>query len=115
MRRNQDDQVNKYIRERIRQVRTDVDDTQEDIAKRLEKTRVAVSDMERGRVAVSAADLVIISNYYKKPISYFFPEMVKVGKGELSPLDEELIMLFRELPETLTTHHNRICKATIGN
>jgi transcriptional regulator with XRE-family HTH domain len=66
-----DDKLNKYIRERIKLARTDAKETQEDLAKRLEKTRVAISDLERGRVSVNASDLGFIAAHYEKPISFF--------------------------------------------
>jgi len=93
------DKANTFIRERIKQAREESGETQEILATALQKTRVAVSDLERGRVSVSAADLLIIARHFNKPISYFFPDYVKVQEGDLSPLDEELIKLFWELPK----------------
>ncbi|MDP8286806.1 MAG: helix-turn-helix domain-containing protein [Candidatus Electryonea clarkiae] len=95
-----DDRANKYLRERIKQARLQANETQEDLARRLQKTRVAVSDLERGRVSVSAAALLIIAVHYDKPVSYFYPDSVKVTQGNLDPLDEELIKLFWQLPDT---------------
>ena len=66
----------------------------------MEKTRVAISDLERGRFSVNASDLGFIAAHYDKPISYFYPPRVKVEKGELSTLDEELLMNFWQLPDT---------------
>lgn len=87
-------------RERFRQVRLETSETQVDLAERLHKSRVSISDMERGRVAVSAADLAIISNHYGKPISFFYPPSVSVNKDNLSQIEEELIFLFNRLPIT---------------
>ena len=56
--------------------------------------------MERGGVEISASDLGWIAEYYDKPISYFFPKRVVINKDELSSLDEELLFLFFQLPET---------------
>ena len=99
-RKPQDDLANRYIRERIRQARLEANETQEDLARVLEKTRVAVSDIERGRVSVSAADVSLIAAYYDKPISFFYHPRVTISKDELSSLDEELISLFQQLPES---------------
>jgi transcriptional regulator with XRE-family HTH domain len=99
-RKPEDDELNRYIRERIRQVRTAAHESQGDLAKRLEKSRVTVSDMERGRVAVSAADLAFIAGNYDKPISFFYPPSISVNKDQLSQLEEELIFLFSQLPTT---------------
>ena len=94
------DRANSFIRERIKQARLEANETQEDLARRLQKTRVAVSDLERGRVSVSAGDLMVIALHYDKPISYFYPDDVKVSENDLSPLDEEIIKLFWQLPDT---------------
>ena len=74
-------------------------ETQEDLAKVLQKNRVAVSDLERGRVSVNASDLGFIAAYYDKTISYFYPPRLKIDKDDLSSLDEELLMIFWQLPE----------------
>jgi len=99
-RKPRDNVANKYIRERIRQARLEANETQDNLARVLGKTRVAVSDLERGRVSVSAADLSLIAAYYDKPISFFYPPRVTISKDELSSLDEELISLFQQLPES---------------
>ena len=99
-RKQEDDEINRYIRERIHRVRLEANETQDDLAERLKKSRVSISDIERGRVTVSAADLALIANHYKKPISYFYPPVVIVNKDSLSPLEEELIFLFSQLPQT---------------
>ena len=98
--KKKDDQANQYIRKKIREARNEAGDTQADLAKVLEKTRVAISDLERGRVAVNASDLSLIAAYYEKPISYFFHPINKITKSDLSTLEEELIMTFRMLPNT---------------
>ena len=98
--KHEDDDVNRYIRERIKQVRLEASETQDDLAERLHKSRVSISDIERGRVAISAADLAIITNHYGKPISFFYPPIVSIKKDSLSPLEEELIILFSKLEPT---------------
>jgi transcriptional regulator with XRE-family HTH domain len=67
-----EDRINEYIRDRVRAAREDKGASQEDLARALEKSRAAISDMERGRVDVSASDLVFITNYFEKPLTYFF-------------------------------------------
>jgi len=94
-----DDKLNKYIRERIKQARLDACETQEDLARKMEKTRVAISDLERGRVSVNSSDLGFIAAYYEKPINYFFPPELKINSNDLSTLDQELIKIFWQLPE----------------
>ena len=99
-RKRKEDKVNRFIRERIRLARTAANETQGDLAKELYKLRVAMSDLERGRVEVSAADLTSIAAHYDKTISFFYPPRVTVNKDQLSQLEEELISLFSQLPTT---------------
>ncbi len=93
------DKLNTYIRQRIKQARLEAGETQEDLAKKMEKTRVAISDLERGRVSVNSSDLGFIAAYYDKPISYFYPPRLKISKEDLSSMDEELLIIFWQLPE----------------
>lgn len=95
-----DDGGNRFIRERIRLARLDANESQEDLAEALDKSRVTVSDMERGRVEINASDLGFIAAHYDKPISFFYPPRVVINKDELSTLDEELLFLFLQLPDT---------------
>jgi transcriptional regulator with XRE-family HTH domain len=91
---------NSYIREKIKQARTEANESQADLAEIFGKTRVTISDMERGRVSVSAHDLSLIAAHYNKPISYFYPPRVTANKEDLTRLDEELLFLFFQLPDT---------------
>jgi transcriptional regulator with XRE-family HTH domain len=95
-----DNAANQYMREKIKQARAEAQESQEDLAKAMRKSRVSISDIERGRVEISAADLDLIAAHYEKPISYFYPPRVKIEPSELSPLDEELLFVFIQLPET---------------
>jgi transcriptional regulator with XRE-family HTH domain len=98
--KNEDDKANQYIRARLKEARLEANKTQDDLANLLQKSRVTISDMERGRVAVSASDLALIAAALDKPISYFFPPRVSYPKEELTPLHEELLTLFDQLPYT---------------
>jgi transcriptional regulator with XRE-family HTH domain len=89
-----------YIREKIKQARLAANESQSDLAKFFGKSRVTISDMERGRVDISASDLSFIAAHYNKPISYFFPPRVTANKEDLTQLDEELLFLFFQLPDT---------------
>jgi transcriptional regulator with XRE-family HTH domain len=95
-----DDTSNRYIREKVRQARTEANESQADLAKVFGKSRVTISDMERGRVSISASDLSLIAAHYNKPISYFYPPRVTINKEDLSHLAEELLFLFFQLPDT---------------
>ena len=94
-----DEQSKIYIRERIKQARMAANESQADLAKILGKSRVTISDMERGRVDISASDLSCIAAHYNKPISNFYPPRATTNKEDLTQLDEELLLLFSQLPD----------------
>jgi transcriptional regulator with XRE-family HTH domain len=97
----EENKFNRYIRERIKEAREAAGISQDELAKVLYKTRVAISDLERGRVNVDASELLLIASYFQKPIGFFFPPYPTIQvKGELTTIEQELVMEFRELPET---------------
>jgi transcriptional regulator with XRE-family HTH domain len=65
---------NATIGRRIREARKQADLTQEDLARHLRRTSAAISDLERGKVQVSAVDLYKLSKQLKRPIEYFYGE-----------------------------------------
>ena len=87
-----------YIRSQIKKARVEANDSQADLALAMGKSRVTISDMERGRVIINANDLLTIALTYKKPISYFFPPEFAIHQDELAPIEEELLFLFKKLP-----------------
>jgi transcriptional regulator with XRE-family HTH domain len=96
MPKTQDDNaINRYIRKRILEARTNANENQDDLAKKLNKSRVAISDMERGKTAINASTLVQIAHHYKKSITYFYPSDTVIA---LSKIEEELLEIFKELP-----------------
>lgn len=95
-----EDKYSRYIRERVRLAREEAGLSQEDLARALEKNRVAISDLERGRVGVDASDLFIIAHTLKKPISYFYPPAGEPRAGELPPIIQEIVLEVADLPET---------------
>jgi len=93
-----EDKINLYIRNRIKEARAQRDVSQLEIARVLEKTGSAVSDIERGRVQVSASDLSLIADRLEKPISYFYPAPVRgADPSDLSPDEQELIHFYRQI------------------
>ena len=87
-----EDKINRYIRDQAKKAREDSSASQEDLAHVLEKSRVAISDMERGRVEVSASDLVFIANYFEKPLTYVFPAaIIDPQAKDLTPQEKELV------------------------
>ena len=99
-RKTKDDRVNMYLREKVKQAGIEASESQEDMAFILQKSRVAVSDLERSRVSVSASDLAMSARHYEKPISNCFHRGVSIDKSEFNPLEEELFFLYSQLSTT---------------
>jgi len=66
--------------------------TQSDIANVLDKTPATVSDMERGKIQISASDLFKIANALNRPVEYFFGD--DYGNEEM----QDLIFVIRKQP-----------------
>lgn len=80
------------IAQRIRAARTQRELTQQDLAEKFAKTSAAISDIERGKTQITAADLILFSELLSKPIEYFYGE-------DFSDSDiEDIIALMRRLP-----------------
>ncbi len=93
--KQEDNAINRYIRKRILEARKNANETQSTLAKKLNKSGVAISDMENGKTAINAAVLVQIAHHYKKSITYFYPSDTIIA---LSALEEELLEVFKQLP-----------------
>jgi len=59
--------------------------SQEELARFIYRTRVTVSDMERGRVRVSTQDLALIGAGLEKPITHFSAVLTGAEGGQLTP------------------------------
>jgi transcriptional regulator with XRE-family HTH domain len=79
---------------RIKQARIERSFTQQDLAKFLNKSASNVSDMERGRVQVSALDLYVLAQALNKSVGYFFEEPWVDG-----PIEDILVLLRNQTPE----------------
>jgi transcriptional regulator with XRE-family HTH domain len=66
--------MNETIVKKIKDARIERGLTQKDLADHLDKTAAAISDLERGKVQVSASDLYKIAELLNKPIEYFYGE-----------------------------------------
>ena len=66
-----------YIREHIKQARESKRMSQEELGKVIGKTNVTISDIERGKVGVSAVDLALIAKALNKPLSFFIPNPMR--------------------------------------
>jgi len=91
------EQINNYIREHIRMAREEANMTQEQLGAVIGKTNVNISDIERGRLGISASDLAVLSIAMKKPISYFFPVFQEEHIAISSDRENELILYFRQI------------------
>jgi len=84
--------TNQEIVARIKEARRQRNMTQQQLAALLGKTAAAVSDMERGKVQVSASDLSILANTLNKPIEFFYGE--EIGDSDI----QDLVAVMRKLP-----------------
>jgi transcriptional regulator with XRE-family HTH domain len=90
-------ELNTLIRGRIKEARVERAMSQEQLGTYLGKGRVAVSDLERGRVQAGAADLVIMARALGKPITFFYPsQSAGPDDSSLSAQEEEIIRLLRK-------------------
>lgn len=92
----EDNAINRYIRERIKQARENTGESQTKLAKILKVTQSTISDIEKGRTVINASILVQIAHHYKKSITYFYPDDTII---QLSRLEEDLLELFKQLPK----------------
>lgn len=83
--------MNDFIVSRIKQARIERGLTQQNLAICLNRTASAISDLERGKVQVSATDLSKLSKYLNKPIEYFF------GEEYLGEDVQDLISIMRRM------------------
>jgi len=94
--REEEDKYNRFIREKIREARIEKGWTQEQLAKAMWKSQGNISDIEMGRLQVSAVDLMGIAYNLEKPVKYFMPMYVPT-EGDLVPNEWELIHHFRRI------------------
>jgi transcriptional regulator with XRE-family HTH domain len=68
---------NDQIIEKVREYRKRSGKTQADLADLLGKTTASISDLERGRVQLSASELSQIADFLNVPINSFFTETIE--------------------------------------
>jgi len=85
--------INDLIVKRVKTARIEKGLTQKDLADHLGRTAASISDLERGKVQVTASDLYKISHFLRKPIEYFFDE--NFGGEEI----QDLVSILRSQPE----------------
>lgn len=79
----------KSIGSRVREARKHNNLTQKDVADHLGRTAASISELERGRVQISATDLMKIAELLLKPIEYFY------GEDYSGPEVQDLIAIVR--------------------
>ena len=89
--------MNEIIAQRVREARKERGLTQQDLADHLGRTAAAISDLERGKVQVSAGDLYKIAVFLNKPIEYFYGE--EYGGKDV----QDLIAIIRKQPHDTRT------------
>jgi len=92
-----DEDYFKFVRERIKEARKERGFTQAQLGKAIHKSGAIVSDLERGRTQVNAADLMRIAHVLEKPIKYFFPIRQVPSEEELTTDEWEIVLQFRKL------------------
>jgi len=83
----------------IRKAREEAGLTQKQLAEKIYRKKLAVSEMENGKVEFSVWVLPYLSAALNKPIGYFFPKgIIEDFKEEsLSPIEKELLSNFRRI------------------
>ncbi|MBN1538289.1 MAG: helix-turn-helix domain-containing protein [Anaerolineales bacterium] len=84
--------MNDLIVRKIKEARLERGLTQKDLADHLGKTAAAISDLERGKVQVTAGDLYHIAQLLNKPIEYFYGE--EFGDSAI----QDLVAIVRKQP-----------------
>jgi transcriptional regulator with XRE-family HTH domain len=93
--------VESEIRGRIRRAREEAGLSQREVAEALGVAQVTVSDLERGRTRVSAADLARLATILGVGVAGFYPG---VEQGELTDAEQTLLGLFRALDPAWQAH-----------
>lgn len=94
--KQEEDKYNRYIREKIKEARKEKNWTQAQLAKEVSKSQGNISDIENGRLQVSAVDLMGIAIVLEKPVRWFMPVYVPT-EGDLTSNEWELIHHFRRI------------------
>ena len=72
--RSAQEQLNETARKRLKQARKEAGLTQDELCLVVGKLRNNISDMERGRLTISFADMVLMAEKLGKPLEWFTHE-----------------------------------------
>jgi len=65
------EKINEYARQQLKKARKEAGVTQDELCLVIGKLRNNISDMERGRLEISFADMVLMAEKLGKPIEWF--------------------------------------------
>ncbi len=68
------ERINTIARKRLKQARKEAGVTQDELCLVIGKLRNNISDMERGRLTISFADMVLMAEKLGKPLEWFTHE-----------------------------------------
>ena len=88
-----------YLGEAVRKAREEMGMSQEQLAKAIYLRRATLSDIENGKTEPDAGTLSMLAHVLDKHIGYFYPWSLykELRQEELSPLENELILHFRDI------------------
>jgi transcriptional regulator with XRE-family HTH domain len=83
----------------IKTAREEAGLSQEELAEKIYRKRLAVSEMENGKVEISAWTIPYLAGALNKSISYFYPNFfgLEIPEDKLNPLEYELLIYFRQI------------------
>ncbi len=87
---------NDYIRLKLKEAREQVGFSQREFAEMVDSAQGTISDLERGRIRINAADLVRFAEVLEKPVQFFLPG---VQESNLTEREQLLVGFFRRLGE----------------
>ncbi len=98
-----------YMGKQIRQARENLGMSQDELGEMIYRKRLAVSEMENGKVEISAWVLPLLANALRKPLSYFFPPNLRtdIPNESLNQYEHELVENFRDISD------EHLCKVAI--
>ena len=88
-----------FLGDQIKKARLEAGLSQEELSNYIYKRRATVSDIENGKGEVDASTLALLAHILQKPLGYFYPRFLyrEIKQEDLSPLENELIIQFRQI------------------
>jgi transcriptional regulator with XRE-family HTH domain len=85
----------------IRKARVEANMNQTELAAMLNKKQTSISEIERGKIEVTASTLLKLAIGLEKPVSYFFPKWIhsRVQPEKITALQAELLSFAKRLAD----------------